>query len=280
MTYFENYRQVRALLSDAGVPEPDIDARYLVEFVSDFAEAQYLLMRDEEMPEQQQERLKELTARRCAREPLQYIIGSQEFMGLPFICNKDCLIPRQDTEILVEHAMAAVKKLGRGKATRALDLCTGSGCIIISLAKLCGIEKVIGTDISEAALDVARSNARANEVNAEFFVSDLFENVDGRYDVITANPPYIDTGLIHGLIPEIWEYEPMVALDGGDDGLVFYRRIAAQAPDYLVNSGWLLFEIGDTQGEAVADIMLKAGFSDVSVHRDLAGLQRVVKGHI
>lgn len=278
MTYFESYRQVRDSLAEAGVPEPDIDARYLVELVGDFSEAQYLLRRDETIPEEQLARLNELTARRCAREPLQYIIGSQEFMGLPFICNGDCLIPRQDTEILVEHAMNAVKQPGHGADTRVLDLCTGSGCVIVSLAKLCGLHNTVGTDISEAALTVAKSNAALNGVDTRFFVSDLFDGVEGTFDVITANPPYIDTDLIHGLIPEIWEYEPMVALDGGSDGLVFYRRIAAEAARYLTDGGWLLFEIGDTQGRAVADIMCEAGFENVSVHRDLAGLERVVKG--
>lgn len=278
MTYFEAYRKVRDLLNEAGVPEPDIDARYLVELVGDFSEAQYLLKRDDKIPAEQLDRLNSLAARRSLREPLQYIIGSQEFMGLPFICNKDCLIPRQDTEILVEHAMNAVRELGREADTRAIDLCTGSGCVIISLAKLCGLKHAKGADISEAALSVAKRNASLNEVDVDFTVSDLFEGITGEFDVITANPPYIDTGLIHSLIPEIWEYEPMVALDGGSDGLVFYRKIAAKAPDFLVNGGRLLFEIGDTQGDAVAKIMRDAGFTDVSVHRDLAGLERVVKG--
>ena len=261
---------------DAGVPEPAIDARYLVEFVSGFSEAEYLLKRDEEIPDEQLARLDALAARRRKREPLQYIIGSQEFMGLPFICTKDCLIPRQDTEILVERAMKAIGD--RGGDARVLDVCTGSGCIIISLAVLCGLKNAQGMDISEAALDVARRNATENNANVTFTCSDLFEAATGQYDVITANPPYIDTGLIHGLIPEIWEYEPMLALDGGEDGLFFYRKITEQAPKYLKAGGWLLFEIGDTQGEAVAGLMRERGFKDVSVHKDLAGMHRVVEG--
>lgn len=276
MTYYETCRMIQEGFEDAGVPEPAIDARYLVEFVSGFGEAEYLLKRNEQIPAQQYARIGELAARRMKREPLQYIIGSQEFMGLPFICTKDCLIPRQDTEILVERAMKAIGAKGDG--VRVLDLCTGSGCIIISLAVLCGLKNAQGIDISEAALDVARRNATENRVDVEFMCSDLFSAVEGRYDVITANPPYIDTGLIHGLIPEIWKYEPMVALDGGEDGLIFYRKITEQAPDYLKKDGMLLFEIGDTQGDAVAEIMRNRGFREVSVHRDLAGMHRVVEG--
>lgn len=275
MTYFEACRRVCEELERAGVPEPAIDARYLTEYVGDFTEAQYLLERNNEIPEDILKRLEELSVRRQKREPLQYILGSQEFMGLPFICTKDCLIPRQDTEILVERTMKAAGELDN---IRYLDLCTGSGCVLISVAKLCGIDDAIGTDISEAALSVAKRNAAENGVKAELRCSDLFEKVEGKYSIITSNPPYIDTGLIHGLIPEIWEYEPMIALDGGSDGLMFYREITDRAPDYLEDGGYLLFEIGDTQGRAVSELMIKRGFSDVSVHKDLAGLDRVVEG--
>ena len=279
MTYLEECRRLQAEFAEAGVPEPEIDARYLVEFVADFSEAEYLLRRSEEMPAEESLRLAALAARRINREPLQYILGSQEFMGLPFICTADCLIPRQDTEILVEHAMEAVReRRAAGCEPAVLDMCTGSGCIIISLAKLCGLKGAVGTDISEAALKIAEKNAGLNGVNVEFVTSDLFSCISNTYDVISSNPPYIDTGLIHGLIPEIWKYEPGIALDGGEDGLSFYRQIAAEAPQYLAPGGWLLFEIGDTQGEAVAGIMREAGFCNVSVHRDLAGLTRVVKG--
>ena len=280
MTYFEAYRQVRDRLLAAEVPEPDIDARYLVEFVGDFTEAGYLLERDSEMPEETFRRLEDLTDRRCKREPLQYILGSQEFMGLPFICNKDCLIPRQDTEILVERAMNAVMLLrNRGEQISYIDLCTGSGCIAVSLTKLCGLDHAEATDISEAALRVAARNAAGNGVLLKLYESDLFEKVNGRFNIITANPPYIDTGLIKTLIPEIWEYEPMTALDGGEDGLIFYRRISSEAPKFLTRGGYMLFEIGDTQGEAVSDIMKDAGFENISVHKDLAGMDRVVEGN-
>ncbi len=286
MTYFEACRQVQQMFEAAGVPEPAIDARYLVEFVGDFTEAGYLLERNSEMPAELFEKLMSLVKRRCEREPIQYILGSQEFMGLPFICNKDCLIPRQDTEILVERAMKAVavlrseKQKKDGSDIRYIDICTGSGCIPISLAKLCGIKDASGTDISEGALKVAGRNAKLNAAEVAFFESDLFEKVEGKFDIITSNPPYIDTGLIQGLIPEIWQYEPRIALDGGEDGLIFYRKIAGDAPKYLKNGGYLLFEIGDTQGEAVAGLMLENGFSGVSVHKDLAGLDRVVEGRL
>ncbi len=281
MTYFEACRQVCDRLSAAGVQEPAIDARYLVEYVGDFTEAEYLLERNSEMPEEKRLLLEELTGRRCKREPLQYILGSQEFMGLPFICNNACLIPRQDTEILVERAMETVKKLrGTGEEIRYIDLCTGSGCVAISLTKLCGISRAEAADISDAALDIAKKNAESNAVSINIYKSDLFENVKARFNIITANPPYIDTELIHTLIPEIWQYEPMTALDGGADGLLFYRKIAAEAPRYLLPGGFLLFEIGDTQGEAVSHLMTEAGFENVSIHKDLAGMDRVVEGNI
>ena len=279
MTYFEACRKVARELEEAGVPEPALDARYLTEYVGDFTEAQYLLARDDEIPEERLSRLLELAKRRCMREPIQYILGSQEFMGLPFICNKDCLIPRQDTEILAERALEAIKLLRRDRADiRYLDLCTGSGCVAISVTKLGNITNAEAADISEAALAVAKKNAELNGTEVKLIKADLFEGLEGRYDIITANPPYIDTGLIHGLIPEIWKYEPMTALDGGEDGLVFYRRIAKEAPEWLTPGGWLVFEIGDTQGEAVAGLMKAAGFEHVSVHKDLAGLDRVVEG--
>ena len=279
MTYFEACRKVARELEEAGVPEPALDARYLTEYVGDFTEAQYLLARDEEIPEETLSRLLELAKRRCAREPIQYILGSQEFMGLPFICNKDCLIPRQDTEILAERALEAVKLLRKDREElRYLDLCTGSGCVAVSVAKLGNIANAEAADISEAALAVAKKNSELNGTAVKLIQADLFEGLEGKYDIITANPPYIDTGLIHGLIPEIWKYEPMTALDGGEDGLVFYRRIAMEAPKRLTPGGWLVFEIGDTQGEAVAALMKAAGFEDVSVHKDLAGLDRVVEG--
>ncbi|MBQ3912986.1 MAG: peptide chain release factor N(5)-glutamine methyltransferase [Lachnospiraceae bacterium] len=279
MTYFEAYRQAAAELEAAGVPEPAIDARYLTEYVGDLTEAQYLLARNEEIPADSLLRLKELTQRRCAREPIQYILGSQEFMGLPFICNKDCLIPRQDTEILAERALEAVKVLRRDRdEIRYLDLCTGSGCVAISVTKLGNITDAEAADISAAALAVAKKNAELNGTKLKLIEADLFEGLEGRYDIITANPPYIDTGLIHGLIPEIWKYEPMTALDGGEDGLVFYRRIVGEAPQRLTPGGWLVFEIGDTQGEAVAALMKAAGFEQVAVLKDLAGLDRVVEG--
>lgn len=279
MTYFEACRKVARELEEAGVPEPALDARYLTEYVGDFTEAQYLLARDEEIPEETLSRLLELAKRRCAREPIQYILGSQEFMGLPFICNKDCLIPRQDTEILAERALEAVKLLRKDREElRYLDLCTGSGCVAVSVAKLGNIANAEAADISEAALAVAKKNSELNGTAVKLIQADLFEGLEGKYDIITANPPYIDTGLIHGLIPEIWKYEPMTALDGGEDGLVFYRRIAKEAPRRLTPGGWLVFEIGDTQGEAVAALMKAAGFENVSVHKDLAGLDRVVEG--
>lgn len=283
MTYSEAYQSIRTRLERAGVGEAAVDAGYLVEFASGLSGADYLLRRDETMPEEQYRILDGAASRRESREPLQYITGSQEFMGLPFICSKGCLIPRLDTEILAEKAIAAIGAYRRQTNTqivRVLDLCTGSGCVIISAAKLAAPVEAVGVDLSGDALDVARRNAAANGVEVGFVQSDLYEGVDGIFDIITANPPYVETELIGTLMPEVSEFEPHLALDGGSDGLVFYRKIAAGAPEYLRGGGRLLFEIGDTQGAAVSAIMADAGFDDVHVYKDLAGLDRVVAGQV
>ena len=286
MTYYEALKNAVERLESAGVPDSGNDAELMMESAVSQSWAKLLLNRENEMPPEEYERYEALVARRLKREPLQHILGIWEFMGFDFYCTPDCLIPRQDTELLVLTAQKAVEEMLKGttavtgdRKLRVLDLCTGSGCVIISLKKLCrdAIEAV-GMDISEAALEMARRNAELNNVQVTLRQSDMFENAgDIRYDIITANPPYIETETIYGLNPEITEYEPWIALDGGEDGLKHYRSLAAGAKEYLIPGGRIMMEIGDTQGKAVSDLLKKEGYGSVEVLKDLAGLDRVVR---
>ncbi|MCR4651485.1 MAG: peptide chain release factor N(5)-glutamine methyltransferase [Lachnospiraceae bacterium] len=213
--------------------------------------------------------------------PVQYITGRQMFMGLEFEVNEAVLIPRADTEILVEEIM----RLGLDNMN-ILDLCTGSGCIIISLIRLSHECLGTGTDISEEALEVAGRNAKAQGVDVRFLRGDLYEALadmpkDGSgYDIIVSNPPYIASAVVDTLMPEVRDHEPRLALDGDEDGLVFYRRIIADSDKHLNKGGWLFFEIGYDQGEAVRDLMEQKGYEDVEVVRDYSGNDRVVKGRM
>lgn len=187
--------------------------------------------------------------------------------------NEHVLIPRQDTEILVEEALR-----GLPKDARILDLCTGSGCILISLLVTREDCTGIGADLSEKALQVAEKNGAQAGGRASFVKSNLFENIEGTFDVIASNPPYIRTDVIETLMPEVRDHEPRMALDGSADGLVFYRKITEQAGSYLKEGGKLCFEIGYDQGDEVRELMETHGFADVQVLKDLAGLDRVVAG--
>jgi release factor glutamine methyltransferase len=199
-------------------------------------------------------------------------------MGLDFKVNEHVLIPRQDTEILVEEVL---RELHDGMDI--LDMCTGSGCILISLLNYSNDCHGVGVDISEAALAVAEENSEqllGNNENICFIKSNLFENVTGKYDVIVSNPPYIRKNVIPGLMPEVREHDPYIALDGGEDGLDFYREIVDECGKYLYGGGKLYFEIGYDQADAVKNLMEKAGFIDINVVKDYAGLDRVLYGTI
>ena len=212
--------------------------------------------------------------KRSAHIPLQQIIGRQSFMGLDFYVDENVLIPRQDTELLVEEAL---QELHDGM--RILDMCTGSGCILLSLLKYSNDCEGIGADISEEALKVAeRTRVQLGLENAAFIRSDLFEAVEGKFDLLVSNPPYICSDVIDTLMPEVREHEPRQALDGSADGLHFYRRILADCRAYLKPGGMLLFEIGYDQGEAVKRLMEENGFLEVEVKKDYGGLDRVVLG--
>ncbi len=264
----------RETLKEAGIEESSLDAWYLLEWCAGLTRAQYYTYPDEELPKSQAKRYFAYIGRRSRRIPLQHIIGEQEFMGLTFRVDEHVLIPRQDTEVLVEEGL---KNLEDGM--RVLDLCTGSGCIIISLEKLSKKAGIfVGTDISEKALDKARENAELNGVKAEFLKSDLFEKIEGRFDMILSNPPYIRSSEIEELQEEVRAHDPRIALDGGRDGLFFYRKIVDESRAYLNHGGRLMLEIGCDQGAAVLSMLEEAGFRGVSVKKDLAGLDRVACG--
>jgi release factor glutamine methyltransferase len=249
-----------------------VDAWYLFEHVTGMSRATYFLHKEEELPKHQAEHLTELIKKRAKRIPLQYITGSQEFMGYSFLVSPATLIPRQDTEILVEE----VSRVAEGK--RVLDLCTGTGCILLSLAKMCHLAYAVGTDISQEAIETAKRNAKQLEANGEFYCGDLFDAVpqDMRFDIIVSNPPYIPSAVIETLMPEVKEHEPMSALDGDEDGLTFYKRIINDANKFLTENGQIFFEIGCEQGADVSALLKQNGFENVRVLKDLAGLDRVV----
>lgn len=275
MKYRDLYASGAKALECSGIAEALIDARLLLEYVC-HTDRNYLYAHPEEEVSQIQEEMYDmLIKKRALRIPLQHITGVQEFMGLEFKVNSDVLIPRQDTETLVEEAMMVCED-----GSDLLDLCTGSGCVLISVAKYKNDIKATGVDISKEALSVASQNAEKLLGNEgwEFVESDLFENVKGRFDIITANPPYIKTDVIKGLEPEVKDYDPMLALDGGADGLDIVEKIISKAHEYLKSEGWLMLEIGHDQGEEVKSLFVKCGYSDVEIVKDYCGNDRVVKG--
>ena len=275
MTLREAYEYGQEQLKMAGIEDASIDAWYLLEYVTGISRAMYYMDMNKPVSEEQKKAYCESIDVRKQHIPLQHITGVQEFMGLEFDVNEHVLIPRQDTEILVESVLGML-----GDEMDVLDMCTGSGCILLSLLKLTKYARVRGTgvDISEEALAVARRNSGKLGVQAEFVQSDLFAQINGKYDIIVSNPPYIRTAVIEELAEEVKFHDPFLALDGKEDGLFFYRRIVRDSLRYLKNNGKLCFEIGHDQGESVSNLMKEAGFSEVTLKKDLAGLDRVVIG--
>ena len=275
------YREGKEQLELSGVPDADLDAWYLLEFVTGISKARYYGNPEAGMEEEEVLRYRDVIRQRAKRIPLQHITGEQEFMGFSFRVNEHVLIPRQDTETLVEEALGVLKP-----KMEILDLCTGSGCILLSLLKLGekqGIAGLKGTgaDISREALKVAEENGRRLEIPEDrvaWVRGDLFENLEGPFDLLVSNPPYIPSGELSGLQEEVRLHDPALALDGHEDGLYFYRRIAAEAGKYLRDGAFLMLEIGWDQGEAVRGLLEAAGYREVEVKKDLSGNDRVVRG--
>ncbi len=276
MTYFELWKWGEKRLADAGIAEASLDARYLLLEAFEMDMAHFLLKEQEQVPatEVRTREYSDAIQARAARVPLQYLTGKQDFMGLTFHVDERVLIPRQDTETLVE----LVLKENTDKKARILDLCTGSGCIAVSLAVLGGYRKVDAVDISEDALAAAEENGTRLGGKVRFLKSDLFSALDPekKYDIIASNPPYIPTEVLNGLEPEVKDYEPRMALDGSEDGLAFYRRIAVAAPAFLRAGGRIYLEIGYDQGAAVEELLWNNGFARTRVVKDAAGRDRVV----
>lgn len=273
MTYREAITFGEEQLNNAGIVDAKNDAWLLLTFVCKIDRTYYYVHMDEEISAEMQEEYQNVLNKRAEHVPLQYITGEQEFMGIKFRVNESVLIPRQDTETLVGEALKIIRP-----GMKVMDMCTGSGCILISILKNMVDVEGFGYDISKQALNVAKDNAKQNGVTATFEKSDLFEAVTETFDVIVSNPPYIPTEVIGSLMPEVAVYEPMQALDGKDDGLHFYRRIVKDCKQYLNENGTILFEIGHDQGDAVSEILRYAGFKEVKVVKDLAGNDRVVIG--
>lgn len=305
LTYQESYRWGQEQLAEAEIVEAKQDARLLLEWCCGTDRNTLLAHGDRIVSAEEFEQYKECIAKRKSHIPLQHITGEQDFMGLTFAVNSNVLVPRQDTEVLVEEVM---RHLHDGM--RLLDMCTGSGCILLSLLHYSNDCTGVGVDISEEALQVAEKNAEkilglsregiidndSSENDSiendstdrrlifgkqiELIQSNLFDKLDSceKFDIIVSNPPYIKTSVIESLMPEVKEHEPHLALDGREDGLFFYREIIEQAGVYLHNEGMLFFEIGYDQGEEVRALMESAGYMEVEVVKDFAGLDRVVYG--
>lgn len=273
MTYKECYDWAVAVLTSTGIEDAKVDAWYLMEYVTGMNRTSYFLRMMEEMTLEEAEKYRAVIETRKTHIPLQHITGCQEFMGLSFEVNEHVLVPRQDTEVLVEQVLRDVTA-----GMRVLDMCTGSGCIAISLGVFRKELSLTGVDISDKALEVAKRNANRFGINVEWIESDLFSQVSNVYDVIVSNPPYIRTTVIEELKEEVKLHDPYIALDGKEDGLYFYRKIVEECPNHLKNGGKLFFEIGHDQGTDVQRLMEETGFKNVTVKKDLAGLDRVVFG--
>lgn len=281
-TYRELYEEGRRILEQAGLPDAALDARFLLEEVCGTNLQTLLVFPEKKVTEEEVNQYRAFVQRRKDREPTAMILGEWDFMGLTFRLNKSTLIPEQDTEVLVETALEELKRRGLGEAPlRILDLCTGSGCILLSLLHELRNAGGLGTDLSEEALEAARENAvrLGLQERAAFRQGDLWEPVgDERFDLIVSNPPYVPTEVIPTLEPEVRCGEPYAALDGGEDGLVFYRRIMREAAGHLKPSGIIIVESGFDEAPQIAALMQDQKLRGIRIVKDYGGLDRVVLG--
>ena len=324
MTLKEAYEYGVEKLQESGIEDAKEDSFYLLEFVTGVNRGKYYTIEQQEMTPEELREVMALIQKRSMRIPLQHLIGSTEFMGLPFQVNPHVLIPRQDTELLVETALEKIEEIKKNQPSdegkkeysqkitleelRILDMCTGSGCILISILHYATKKfpkiKGVGVDISHKAIEVAEENARKNglsviklkssinvvehgrynekskEPQMTLVESDLFArlNKKEKFHLIVSNPPYIPTKEIESLQEEVRDHDPILALDGKEDGLTFYRKIIAESSEYLTKDGFLMVECGWNQGEAVSQMMIEMGFSNVKKIKDLNGQERVVIG--
>lgn len=268
--YFTNHK----------IEEPHLEAEILLAHALGIKRIQIYTMHDRVLSDEELAAFKKLILRRIKREPTAYIIGYRPFMSLDFNVTREVLIPRPETEILVEKAIDLIKEIQKDGVS-VLDIGTGSGAIAVSIAKYSASANIWATDISKAAIETAASNANNHGVSERitFLSGDLFSPIDKnqKFDIIASNPPYIPTSDIEALQPEITQYEPVRALDGGPDGLAYYRKITAQAPAYLSEKGHLLIEVGAGQADNVAEIVRTTGtFSGITKIQDHSGVERVI----
>lgn len=298
MTIQELWKEGNRILSAAGITDGMLDARYLLEWVSGHDYSFLLLNPSFEVTEEVEQRYGQAIQLRKNHMPLQYITGEQEFMGISFKVNTSVLIPRQDTEILVETVMEHLQRWKARKRIpkkdhpmRILDLCCGSGCIGLSIWKMLQQSRtemndnahpedipwqIELADVSSQALQVAEANAKGLHADVKLIETDLWSHLEGQYQIVVSNPPYIPSGVVDTLMPEVRDYEPRLALDGTEDGLEFYRRIIEGAKEYMEEEGYVFFEIGFDQADAVRQMLMNAGFGQIVVKQDLAGLDRVI----
>ena len=285
-TFHELLTQGTQLLMNAGIEEARLDAWLLLEYTADISRAWYYAHPEAEVNEEIVSEYLSLCQKRAEHIPLQHLTHQACFMGYDFYVDERVLVPRQDTEVLAEEALQQLRNM---RNPRILDMCTGSGCLLLSLLMELPDATGTGVDISAAALAVAERNRknlelekRAVLVQSDTFSGDYFQknsgNISLEYDMLISNPPYIPTEEIGKLMEEVRFHDPLLALDGREDGLYFYRRITEQAGKYLKPGGWLMYEIGCEQGADVSAIMQGEGFTEVAVKKDLAGLDRVVIG--
>lgn len=259
-------------LEEANIADATVDSWLLSEEILNVKKENYYMNMGITVNKELAAKYKEAVNKRAEHIPLQHIIGYQQFLDYKILVNENVLIPRPETELLVEK----VTNFIGNSEMKVLDMCTGSGCIAIAVDRMCDNASVIGADISKDALKVATKNNALNHANVEFTKSDMFADIDGKYDVIVSNPPYIPTKDVMELEQEVKEHDPLLALDGSDDGLKFYRIISENAVEYLREKGMLFLEIGYDQGKTVPELLKNSGFTNIKVFKDLSGLDRMV----
>ena len=280
MTWQALMKEELERLRQADIPEADSDIRLLAMDVAGCTYSTLILRMAEEVTEKQAQRLHAYVTERMTHKPCQYILGTQEFMGYEFATAEEVLIPRPETELLVEEACRIAenwKDTPDGRKRRVLDLCCGSGCIGLSFSKLRhGRDLVELADISDAAIALTKKNRERLQADCAVIQTDLFMQIEGKYDMIVSNPPYIRTDEIPKLMAEVRDFEPHLALDGKADGLYFYDKIIREAREYLYEDGYILFEIGQDQLDAVRGLLVENGYTDIKGIKDYAGLDRIV----
>lgn len=279
MTIQEMIEYGKNILEKNNIDEAILKTKMLIEYALGKSREYIMIHWKDEIEDSKREIFEEYIDRASKNEPIQYIIGKQEFMGLEFEVNNKVLIPRSDTETLVLEIIEIVKNNASKNFSNILDMCTGSGAIIVSLAKYLKDYKIefYASDISEDAIEVAKRNSIKNSVDVKFIKSDIFENIEQtmKFDLIVSNPPYIETEVIKGLDENV-KQEPYIALDGGRDGLDFYRKIAEEGKEFLNESGYLCFEIGYNQKETVSKILEDNNYKEIKCIKDLGGNDRVI----